>query len=71
MEDSPPPNEKNVCRKMMLFPKALFLATTFPKIDKNSIFLLNSYQKFLKISQRFQTICMFRQNARNVNDGFF
>ena len=41
---------------MMLFPKALFLATPFPKIDKNSIFLMNLYQKFhnfLKISQQF------------------
>ena len=27
----PPPTGKNCCRKMMLFPKALFLATTFPK----------------------------------------
>ena len=41
---------------MMLFPKALFLATSFPKIDKNSIFLMNFYQKiinFLKISKQF------------------
>ena len=27
----PPEPEKNCCRKMMLFPKALFLETTFPK----------------------------------------
>ena len=45
----PPEIEKNCCRKMMLFPKALFLATTFPKIDKNSIFLMNFYQKISKI----------------------
>ena len=44
---------------MMLFPKAPFLATTFPKIGKNSIFLLNFYQKFSKISQNFPTICDF------------
>ena len=36
---------------MMLFPKSLFLATTFPKIDKNLIFPMNFYQNFLKISQ--------------------
>ena len=42
---SPPRNWKNCCRKMMLFPKALFLATTFPKIDKNAIFLMNFYQR--------------------------
>ena len=27
----PPPNRKKCCRKMMLFPKYLFLATTFPQ----------------------------------------
>ena len=48
-ERPPPPEiEKNCCRKMMLFPKALFLATTFQKVAKNSIFLLNFYQKFSK-----------------------
>ena len=53
---------------MMLFPKALFLATTYPKIDKNAIFLLN--QKISKISQNFPTICIFRPNARKFNAGF-
>ena len=41
-------NGTNCCRKMMLFPKALFLASTFPKVAKNSIFLLNFYPKFSK-----------------------
>ena len=41
---------------MILFSKALFLATTFPKIVKNSIFLLNYYQIFSKISKNFPTI---------------
>ena len=36
-----PRNGKNCSRKMMLFAEALFVATTFPKILKNSIFLLN------------------------------
>ena len=35
MERPPPEIEKNCCRKMVLFPKALFLATTFPKLAKN------------------------------------
>ena len=35
----PPEIEKIVVEKMMLFPNALFLATTFPKVAKNSIFL--------------------------------
>ena len=51
-ERPPARNGKNCCRKMMLFPRALFIATTFPKIVKNSIFRLNFYQKFLKISQQ-------------------
>ena len=54
----------------MLFPKALFLATNFPKIDKNSIFLMNVYQKIPKFSQNFPTICIFRPNARKINFGF-
>ena len=61
--------EKNCCRKMILFPKALFLAT-FPKIVKNSIFLMNFYQKFSKISQNFPTIRVFRPKARKINAWF-
>ena len=67
---TPPPKLKNCCRKMMLFPKALFLATTFPKTDKNSIFLMNFYQKISKFSQNFPTICIFRPNARKITAGF-
>ena len=37
----------------MLFPKAVFLVTTFAKISKSSIFLLNFYQIKFKSSQRF------------------
>ena len=55
---------------MMVFPKALFLATTFPKIDKNSIFLMNLYQKISKFSQNFPTMCNFRPNPRKINAGF-
>ena len=66
----PPRTGKNCCRKMMLFPKVPFLATTFPKIDKNSNFRLNFHQKFPKFSQNFQTICSFRPNARKINAGF-
>ena len=58
--ERPPEIEKKCRRKMMLFPKALLLATTFPQIDKNSIFLMNFYQKFSKFSQNFPTICIFR-----------
>ena len=66
-----PAKLKNCCRKMMLFPKALFLATTFPKIDKNSIFLMNVYQRISEFSQNFPTICICRPNSRKINAGFF
>ena len=55
---------------MMLFPKALFLATTFAKIDKNSIFLMNFYQKISKFSQNLPTICIFGPNVRKIKAGF-
>ena len=65
-----PRNWKNYCRKMMLFPKALFLAATFPIIDKNSIFLMRFYQQISKFSQNFSSICIFRPNARKTDAGF-
>ena len=55
---------------MVLFPKALFLATTFPKVAKHSIFLLNFYQKFSKFSENFSTVCVFRPNAQKINAWF-
>ena len=55
---------------MVLFPKALFLATTIPKLAKNLIFLLNFYQRFSKFSQNFPTISVFRPNARKCNACF-
>ena len=51
-----PPKLKNYCRKMVLFPKALFLASHFPNVAKNSICLLNFYQecsRFPKVSKQF------------------
>ena len=62
--------EKNCCRKMMLFPKALFLERTFPKIVKNSIFywiFIKDFQNFLKISQQF---VFFFQTRENLTQGF-
>ena len=69
-ERSRPEIEKNCCRKMMLFPMALVLATTFPKIDKNAIFLMNFHQKISEFSQNFPTTCIFRPNQRKINAGF-
>ena len=51
---------------MMLFPKFLFLATTFLKIDKNSILLVNFYQKFQNDHKSHNK----STNARKSNDGF-
>ena len=64
----PPPPEigKNCCRKMMLFPMALFLAAKFPKLAKNSIFLLNFYQKF---SQNFPKNC-FSSKREKITKSF-
>ena len=67
--ERPPPKLKKCCRKMMLFQRALFL-TTFPKIDKNSMFLMNFYQKISKFSQNSPKICIFRRNARKINAAF-
>ena len=55
---------------MMLFPKALILATTFPQIETNSIFLMNFYQQISKFSQNFQTICIFVQTREELTLGF-
>ena len=61
----PPPTGKNCCRKMMLFPKFLFLAITFPKIDKNSTFPLNFHQKLSKFSQIFpKQLCFSSKRAK-------
>ena len=67
---SPPEIEKNCCIEMLLFPKAIFLATTFQKIAKNSIFLMNFYQTISKLSQNFPIICIFRPNERKINAQF-
>ena len=52
---------------MILFLKALFLATTFPKIVKNSNFIIEILSK---ISLNFPTIHVFLPNARKINADF-
>ena len=46
-------NWKFFCRKIMLCPRCLFKATTFPNFVKNSIFLLNFNHNFANISKKF------------------
>ena len=59
-----PPKWKKLFGKMMLFPKTIF-SNNFNKIVKNSIFLMNFYQKFSNISQNFSTICFSSKRAKN------
>ena len=64
----PPKSEKN-CRKVMLFPKALFLATNFPKLAKNSIFywiFIKHCQNFLNISQQFVFFVQTRKKPTQI-----
>ena len=67
-ERSSPEMEK--CRNLMLFPTALFLVTTYPKLFKIQIFLLNFHRKISRFSQDFPTTCIFNTNARNINAAF-
>ena len=67
--ECPPPKLKICCRKK-IFPEDQFLATTYPKIDKNAIFLLKFYQEISTFSENFPTICIFRTNARKIYAGF-
>ena len=74
--NSPPPRHTHThtrnrksCWKMMLFPTAPFRATTFPKLVKNSIFLLNVNQTFSSFSKFPNNLC-FHPNTRKINAGF-
>ena len=46
----PPEIGKNCCRNLVLFSKALFIATTFPDLVGKSFFLLTFLPKFSKFS---------------------
>ena len=69
----PPGNRKNCCRKLVLFPKALFLVTNFRKIklknkNKNQFFnssFIKNFQNFLKISQQFAFFVQTRKKLTN------
>ena len=67
------PQPKKCCRKMVLFPKALFLVTNLPKKIKNKkipffyrIFIKN-FQNFLWIYQQF---AFFVQTRKKINAWF-
>ena len=75
MRNVPPPprNGENCGGKVVLFKKGLFLATSFPKIVKNSNFLLNFHPKFSKFSQNFQQVCFVQTMVHfsKIHVGFF
>ena len=67
---TPPPEAEKYCfRQMVLFPKARCFVTDFPKIIKNSIFLLNFYQKLSKFSQNFPKLCVLFQTREKLTHG--
>ena len=68
--EHPPPEIVKIVVENDVISEGSIFSTTFPKIDKNSIFLMNFYQKISKFSQNFPTICICRPNARKINDGF-
>ena len=55
---------------MMLFPKALFLATAFQQLLKIQFFFLIFIKNFQIFLRNFQNIWIFRLNAQNINAGF-
>ena len=57
------------CRKMMLFPYGLFLATTFPLKWIKFNFSIEFYQKISK-SQNFPNQLFFIQTRENLTPGF-
>ena len=68
--ENPPRSRKNCCRKMVLFPNALFLVTNFPKIIQKMQFFycifIKNFQIFLKISQQF---VFFVQTCEKIKQG--
>ena len=61
------PNGEKLLEKIDLISKGSIFSKRFPKLVKNSIFLLNFDQNFLKFSQNFQTVCIFRPKARKIS----
>ena len=57
------PNGEKLLEKIDLISKGSIFSKRFPKLVKNSIFLLNFDQNFLKISY----VCIFRPKARKIS----
>ena len=64
----PLPKPKNCC-KMMLFPKALFLVRTFPKIVKKFKFPIEFSSKIFKIFSKFPNNVFFIQTREIITHG--
>ena len=61
---TPPPKPKNCCRKMMLFPKALFVVTNFPKIIIIIQFFYSIFIKNFQIFSKFSNNLCFSSKKR-------
>ena len=64
-ETPPPETEKNCCRKMVLFPKALFLVTNFRKKNKKYNFSIEFSSKNFKIFSKFPYNLRFSSKRAN------
>ena len=70
-ERPPPPIGKNCCRNLVLFSKALLLATTFPEIIGKSFFSIDFSSKIFKIFLPFSQPLVFSvQTWENLTHGF-
>ena len=62
----PPPEIGKNCRNLMLFSKALFLATTFPEIVGKSFFRLSFLPKISKYSENFLNHLRFSSKREKI-----
>ena len=66
-----PTNWKNCVEKHWYFWMLYFIVSTFPKIVKNSIFLLNFQQTFIKISTKLDFSSKCAKDQLRVFKSFF
>ena len=68
--NAPTPEMEKCCWKMVVFTKTAFLASTFPTIVKNSIFLWNFHQQLSKFPHNSQTFVYFVKTSENLTQVF-
>ena len=60
-----PPNWKKLFRNLVLFSMSLFLATTFPKLERKLFFQLNFRLENFKHTLKFSAPFLFSSNPQN------